>query len=150
MRAKTLFVDSIAILFIILWVYAAVSKLFDYNNFSIELGKSPLLNGFAPVVAVGIPFLEIALAIMLLIERSKFIALVLSSSLLLLFTVYLFIILNYSSYIPCSCGGILGHLGYKEHIVFNLILFALGIVSIVLYQKVNQHNQTKYNNLSVH
>ncbi|MEJ5144709.1 MauE/DoxX family redox-associated membrane protein [Sphingobacterium sp. MYb388] len=150
MRAKTLFVDSIAILFIILWVYAAVSKLFDYNNFSIELGKAPLLSGFAPVIAVGIPFLEIALAIMLLVERTKFIALVLSSSLLLLFTVYLFIILNYSSYIPCSCGGILGRLGYKEHIFFNLILFALGIASILLYQKENQHNQTKYNNLSVH
>lgn len=134
MRTKSVVVDIVTILLIILWIYAAFSKLLDYSNFSIELGKSPLLTSFAPVVAVGVPLLEIGLAIMLLIERTKFIAIVMSTSLLLLFTCYLFIILNYSSYIPCSCGGILGHLGYKEHIVFNLILFALGVVSILFYK----------------
>ncbi len=135
MRAKTILVDSLTIILIILWVYAAFSKLLDYTNFSIELGKSPLVTSFAPIVAVGIPLLEIGLAIMLLIEQTKFLALVMSTSLLLLFTCYLFIILNYSSYIPCSCGGILGRLGYKEHIVFNLILFALGVISILFYKR---------------
>lgn len=150
MRAKTIVVDTVTILLIILWVYAAFSKLLDYSNFNIELSKSPLLTSFAPIVAIGIPLLEIGLAVMLLIERTKFLALVMSTSLLLLFTCYLFIILNYSSYVPCSCGGILGRLGYKEHIIFNLILFALGVISILLYKHdTSAPKEEHYSKLSI-
>lgn len=147
MRAKSIFVDAFVVFLIILWVYAATSKLLDYNNFNIELGKSPLLSPVASLVAVGVPILELGLAFMLLIERTKFIALILSTSLLLLFAVYLLIILHYSSYIPCSCGGILGKLGYKEHIVFNLVLFVLGLVAIFWYgRSTRPHNGIKYDN----
>jgi uncharacterized membrane protein YphA (DoxX/SURF4 family) len=50
--------------------------------------------------------------------------------LMTMFTVYVFSILNFSNYVPCSCGGVLEKLGWEEHLVFNfafVILAAAGI-----------------------
>jgi hypothetical protein len=38
------------------------------------------------------------------------------------FTTYIILILNFSSFIPCSCGGILEKLGWTEHLIFNFFL----------------------------
>jgi len=62
MKRKTL-VDIIEILFIILCVYAATTKLHDFQKFRVQLGPSPLLTAFAGwfvrVITVG----EIGIAI---------------------------------------------------------------------------------------
>ncbi len=48
------------------------------------------------------------------------------------FTAYIFIILNYSSYVPCSSGGILQDLGWTEHLVFNLFFVFLALIALIL------------------
>lgn len=52
-------------------------------------------------------------------------------SIMVMFTAYIYIILNYSSFIPCSCGGILEKLGWKEHLFFNLIFIMLAAAGIL-------------------
>jgi hypothetical protein len=131
MKSRKIIVDIIVILFIVLWAYAAFSKLIDYQTFKVQLGKSPLITNYAAAAAIGVPLIELAITGMLLFERTKTAGLYASLSLMLMFTTYLIVILNYSYYIPCSCGGILGNgLSWKAHVVFNLVFVILGFLGI--------------------
>jgi len=129
---KNIILNSICYLYVLLFVYAAVSKLLDFVNFRVQLGQSPLLSAFAGFVAWSVPVVELLIVIMLLFPRFRLTALFASFSLMVMFTAYIFIILNYSSFIPCSCGGILEKLGWKEHLVFNMLFIILAIVGILI------------------
>src|SRR5690606_35744778 len=97
----------ICLLYALLFTYAAVSKLLDYQNFRVQLGQSPLLSVYADWVAWMVPLSEIIISLMVLFPRTRMVGLVSAFALMVTFTAYIFIILNYSSFVPCSCGGIL-------------------------------------------
>jgi len=125
-------VYAISLLYILLFTYAAVSKLLDYEDFSIKIGQSPLLSAFAGYVAIGVPLLELIIVAMLCIPKLRVTALFASFCLMIMFTVYIYIILNYSSYIPCSCGGVLQDLGWTEHLIFNVAFIFLAFVAVLI------------------
>jgi uncharacterized membrane protein YphA (DoxX/SURF4 family) len=115
----------------LLFIYAASSKLLDYQNFQIQLGQSPLLSAFAGSVALAVPITEILIALLLFIPKYRLIGLFAAFSLMTMFTAYIYIILNYSSFVPCSCGGVLQKMTWDQHLIFNeafLILAALAIL----------------------
>jgi uncharacterized membrane protein YphA (DoxX/SURF4 family) len=114
----------------LLFTYAAISKILDFQNFKVQIGQSPLLSAFAGSVSWLVPLVELVIVIMFLFTRFRLTALFASFSLMVMFTAYIFIILNYSSFIPCSCGGILEKLGWKEHLVFNIVFITLSIIGI--------------------
>jgi hypothetical protein len=128
-------IEIICFLFIVLFVYTASSKLLDYEKFRIELGKSPLLTLYAGWVAWLVPIGELLLAVMLTIPRFRTIALYGSFSLMVMFTTYLIVILNFSYYIPCTCGGVIQNMSWNTHIVFNIAFIILSIIAIVLTSK---------------
>ena len=43
--------QAVIYFFIILFVYAAVSKLADFENFQVQVAQSPLLSAFATFIA---------------------------------------------------------------------------------------------------
>jgi len=129
---RKIIVDVITVLLIILWCYAAVSKFADYQTFKLQLGKSPLLTRFASTIAIGVPIVELLIAIALTITRYRTLGLYSSLFLLTLFIAYIVAILNFSYYIPCSCGGLLSALSWKEHIVFNASFSGATIFAIIL------------------
>lgn len=131
-RHKYIFVEVVCFLYILLFVYAAGSKFLDFQNFQTQLGQSPLLSAFAVYVSFGVLLLEIVISILLGIPKLRLPALSLAVGLMTMFTAYIIIILNYSSFIPCSCGGILEKLGWHEHLVFNCVFILLGITAILL------------------
>jgi uncharacterized membrane protein YphA (DoxX/SURF4 family) len=135
---SALLADIISGLFILLFVYAACSKLMDYDKFRVELGKSPLLSPFAQPTAWLIPSLEITISLLLVFERTRFVALYTSFCLMVIFSAYIIVILNFSEYIPCSCGGILEKMGWKQHFWFNISFVAMGAAAVLFYP-----NQTK-------
>lgn len=137
MRTRKIVTEIIGFLFVLLWLYAAISKLLEFNTFKAQLGKSPLLTSVAGLVALTLPLTEIGIATLLLIERTQRIGFYASLLLMALFTAYLLVILNFSYHIPCSCGGILGSLGWKEHILFNLFFIVLAIIAIWFKSKRN-------------
>lgn len=49
-----------------------------------------------------------------------------------MFTAYIIVILNYSSFVPCSCGGILEEMGWKEHLIFNIAFTILAAIASVV------------------
>ena len=137
------FIYAVALLHIIVFTYAAFSKLADYETFATQLGQSPLLSAFAGLISWSIPALEISIAILLMFNSTRFIALTASFTLMVMFTAYIFIILNYSDFIPCSCGGILEKMTWKQHLYFNLFFCFLAAVAIILsMEKLTVQNKT--------
>lgn len=138
--SKSIFINSICLMYILLFVYAAVSKLLDFENFRVQLGQSPLLNIFASWLAWLVPLIELVIAIALCFYSIRFWALYAGFILMTMFTAYIYIILNYSSYVPCSCGGILEKLGWTEHLVFNLGFLLLAISGLFLLKDSSTRN----------
>ncbi|PTT02690.1 hypothetical protein DBR11_04170 [Pedobacter sp. HMWF019] len=138
MNKRSVLVEVIAGLFILLFVYAAVSKLQDFEKFRVELGKSPILNAFSDPVSIFVPVVEIVISVMLVAKRLQFIALYLSFSLMVVFSAYIVFILKFSSYIPCSCGGILQNMTWTQHLIFNVSFMLLGALAILIYPKQNE------------
>ena len=130
---KNYFIDIISLILILLFVYAAASKLLDYQKFQVQLGQSPILTHFAGWVAWIIPGLEIVISILLAVPGCRMLGLYASFSLMVMFTAYIVAITRFSEYIPCSCGGILQHMNWNQHLIFNFVFVLLAIVSILLY-----------------
>lgn len=132
---KTIFLDVIVFLFVVLFLYASTSKILDFDTFSAQIGKSPLIMRYPRFIAYSVPTVEILISIVLLIPRLQIIGFFMSYTLMLLFTLYIAFILLFSPYVPCSCGGILQSMGWTEHLVFNTAFVALAVVGIVLVNK---------------
>lgn len=127
----------IALLYILLFTYAALSKILDFQNFQIQLGQSPLLSAFAGVVSYGVIIVELVLVILLTLKATRQTGFYGSLLLMTMFTAYIYIILNYSSFVPCSCGGILEKLGWTEHMIFNAAFILLALIAILINAKTN-------------
>ncbi|MHA7944923.1 MauE/DoxX family redox-associated membrane protein [Formosa sp. 3Alg 14/1] len=124
--------ECISLTFILLFVYAAASKLFDYHKFRAQLMQSELLAPYANILVWMIPLLELGIAILLLFPKLRLQALTFSVILMISFTIYIWYILKYSDHIPCSCGGIINTLSWTEHLFFNLMLILLAIIGTKL------------------
>lgn len=118
--------------FILLFVYAAISKTLDFENFKVQLAQSPLVSAYAGFISYSVIVTELIIAGLLLSERTRTIALYLSLGLMVSFTVYIYLILNYSDFVPCSCGGILEKMSWNEHLFFNLGCVILCIISLYI------------------
>lgn len=125
-------IEFIVTLFILLFVYAAVVKLLDFEKFVVQVGQSPLLTVFAGSIAWIVPVTEIIIALMLAWGRFRLIGFYCAFSLMVMFTAYIVAILNFSTYIPCSCGGVLEQLGWTEHLIFNLVFVVLAATGVLL------------------
>ncbi|MTH15897.1 DoxX family protein [Flavobacterium sp. LC2016-01] len=132
-RTKYYITETICLLYILLFIYASASKLMDFQHFRIQLGQSPLLSAFTEQVAVIVPVTEILICVLLLIPKYKPAGLFAAYGLMVMFTAYIFIILNYTSFVPCSCGGVLEKLGWQSHLIFNLFFVFLAVFGIILH-----------------
>jgi len=130
---RAILIDIIAALFIVLFTYAAVSKLIDFQKFRVQLGQSPLLTAFAGPVAWIVPSVEILIAVLLATERFKLLGLYASFSLMTMFSAYIILITQFSIYIPCSCGGILEHLTWNQHLLFNICFLFFALAGLLLH-----------------
>ncbi|WP_233243993.1 MauE/DoxX family redox-associated membrane protein [Tamlana fucoidanivorans] len=127
-------IECISVLYILLFVYAAVSKLLDFQKFKIQVGQSPILTALGHWIAILVPILEILIATGLMFPGLRLKSLYASLFLMTIFTTYIIFILNFSPYIPCSCGGILDDMGWNAHLVFNLGFVLLAILGILLLE----------------
>ncbi|RQO75626.1 hypothetical protein DBR43_09825 [Pedobacter sp. KBW06] len=122
----------IVMLYVFLFFYAAAFKLFDVDQFRMQIGQSPLLTDFSGILSWLIPVSEIVIGCCLIIPDLRLKALYAALTLMLMFIAYIITILGYSDYIPCACGGILERLSWKGHLIFNGVFAVLGIAGILL------------------
>ena len=131
--SKSRWINICTSILIAIFTYAAISKLMDFHSFRRQLFLSPLLNPFGGFVAWFIPFSELVAVWLLFSLKNRILGFYFSFSLMVLFTSYIYYILHFSAEIPCSCGGLLQHMGWKVHLVFNTILLMISATPIFLY-----------------
>lgn len=126
----------VSYLYILLFVYAGVIKFLTFDDFQAQLGHSPLISIFATPVSYSVIIAEIGIAVLLSINKYRIVGLYMAFSIMVIFSSYIFIILNYSPYIPCSCGGILEKMGWKEHLIFNLAFVVAAVIALFVANPV--------------
>jgi hypothetical protein len=130
---KNVIIEFTCLLYILLFVYAAMNKGLDFEKFSVQLGQSPLLSAFAGWISWTVLIVEFVIVFFLLFPKTKIKALYAGFCLMSMFTAYIFIMLYYSSFLPCSCGGILEKMSWEEHLVFNIFFVVLAAFALWLH-----------------
>jgi hypothetical protein len=134
-RSTTTLLDIIAVLFIILFVYAAISKMNSVSTFELQLSKSPMLVPYAHILSWTLPPFELLVAALLIFPITRLIGFYISYGLMIMFTAYIIAITQFSDDIPCSCGGILQDMSWNQHLVFNIFFSLLGLTAVLFYFK---------------
>jgi uncharacterized membrane protein YphA (DoxX/SURF4 family) len=137
MTLRPVLIQVIMSLLIFLFVYAALSKLQELDAFRATLLRSPIIGRGAAWVSVAVPVTELVMAVLLLLPRTRNLGLAGAFILMVLFTLYITYLLLFADKLPCSCGGVLRMLGWKEHLLFNLFFTLLAWTGIIL-QKSEQ------------
>lgn len=135
---------AISYFFVLLFTYAAISKVFDFENFQMQISQSPLLSAFAGLTSYSVIILEFVIVSFLLIPRLRLTGLYCSLGMMTTFTVYIYLILNYSDFIPCSCGGILEKMDWTEHLIFNSVCIFISLTAIILIEKQRRTQKIKF------
>ncbi|MXV49938.1 hypothetical protein GS399_03065 [Pedobacter sp. HMF7647] len=130
--------DATVALLILLWVYAAGSKLLNYEYSRQQMMNQVFSANMAKLLTWMVPVSELFTAALLLFTSTRYYGLLASLSLLLAFTAYITLIkLNTFGRIPCSCGGVIAKLNWQQHLAFNIIFLLLTALSLF----TNQHRK---------
>ena len=133
---KSIIIQIFSVLLILLFVYTSTSKFLDYDKFvfQMRLAPVPLMKILAPPLGWSVPTIEIIIAMALAsgffypaIQMKGIYA---SVILLSIFEIYIAIMLLSGSHLPCTCGGIISQMGWKQHLFFNVFFIIGGILSI--------------------
>ena len=137
------------ILVIILFMYTGVSKLIEYNKFVFQMQRVPLplIQNLAPTLGLAVPIIEIALVTMLYFDKSRFMGLIGSLTLMVSFETYIIwmksLELQFGVRLPCTCGGIISNMGWTEHLIFNAIFIILLALSTYFEWTIRTQKRTK-------
>jgi len=124
--------EMIVDLLAILWIYAAMSKLWDFTKYRKEIYLQVIPSFVKVLVIYGLPTVELIVATGLLIKQFYRPSLYASSALLTAFSIYILLALSgLLGRAPCSCGGILENMTWTTHLFFNLTFIALSAIAIV-------------------
>lgn len=123
---------AVSIFFVILFCYATISKVLDFENFQVQISESPLLNGSLQFLPYTIIIVEVLIAGLLCYRKTRKKGLVGSFVLMLIFTGYIALILSTSDNLPCSCGGILEKMSWHQHLYFNIGCVILSVIGLGL------------------
>lgn len=119
-------ISIISALLMVLWIYAAVSKLLDYETFQSQLARQPLPAWSMGILAWVLPMIELLTAAALYFQRTRPLGIILSFILMTCFTLYVgFGLAHIYRKVPCSCGGILNGASWSVHLVFNIFFTIL-------------------------
>jgi hypothetical protein len=123
-------------LFTSMFIYAAISKLMNYEVFVLQMDKQPFPDRFTPLLVWGIPFAEVLAAILMMTISLRRIGLFFATAMMICFTAYIILIkLNYYGKIPCTCGGVISKFTWTQHLIFNIFFLAVGFTAIYLEQQ---------------
>ena len=125
-------------------------KLIDHQLFFETIHHMSLFVSDADFVAWLIPIGELLIVGALLINKTKKIGLYCALVTMIIFTCYVWYFVHNPTHRPCSCGGIIQKMNWRQHLYFNIILTVLTFIAILIDNKVigrrlSQKNSLKYN-----
>ncbi len=143
---QSLVLSTICFLIVFLFAYTGLSKLTNHSFFHAQLLLFPVLKYAEPLLSWALPFVELIVSVFLIFPRTRLYGLIASLILLILFTVYLTAMVMMGLKLPCACGGVIAHLTWKQHILFNLFFIAATLTGLYFEKKVIQNNSAGLKN----
>jgi hypothetical protein len=140
---RKIIAEIIALLYVCLMLYTAISKLSDYNLSREQMALMPLLTPIAHIVVWLLPVTEIAIAALLFFPGTRRIGLIAVTGLMVFFCIYIIYMMANYAHLPCSCGGLLEALNWKEHLIFNGVFIAMGVIATLLLKNTRRDKQYK-------
>lgn len=125
----------IAALLIILFVYTATNKLIDFYGFVRALNKSPLIHSYSRLIAWLVIIAETGVSALLFFDNTRRMGLYAATLLMLAFTLYVAYMILFIPHLPCSCGGIIKYMSWKQHLVFNIGFTCLAALGAFIERK---------------
>ncbi|SDD83961.1 DoxX-like family protein [Algoriphagus faecimaris] len=120
-----------SIFLILVWVYTGLEKFFRFESSRKAFLNQPMPNDLEEVLAIGVPALELLLALLLLFQVSRWWGYLGSLLLLSVFTTYVGLIwVGAFPRVPCSCAGFMESMGWAEHFFLNLGLMGLAVYGL--------------------
>ena len=132
-RHNGITVEIISILYVVVFAFTGLTKLMEGDRFFNNLNNSPILPDLvwlSYIISWVVPTLEIVIALLIAIPRTRLKGLYSALGLMIAFTIYVVGIVFISPYAPCSCGGIITLLSWPQHLIFNVGLIILALVAI--------------------
>ncbi|NCD68582.1 MauE/DoxX family redox-associated membrane protein [Mucilaginibacter agri] len=131
---KNILKELCAAFIVLLFTYTALSKLLDMNRFvsTMRVSPFPYINIFAPVLGWIIPVIELLIAGFMITSKYQRTGFIGSIILLCLFEIYIGSLLISGLHLPCSCGGVISKLSWKQHLIFNLFFIVISIIPLIL------------------
>jgi len=122
--------------FVLLFVYTAVSKWSNFPVFRHAMKVQPFNPRYLDALLYGLPSIELLVAILLVINSTRKLGLGASLILMIVFTGYIILIkVDYFGKVPCSCGGIIQQLSWTQHLALNCLLIAVAVFGLSAYYK---------------
>lgn len=137
--------EIIASLLILLFAYTAFEKYIDHNVFLFTLQSAAIPHTIANFLSWAIPITEFAIVCLLLFPMLRKIGLLCSAVLLTVFSLFIVYMLLFSPTVPCSCGGFVSYLSWKQHLLFNILFILLAIYGWYSMKSTN----TTDNNIAI-
>jgi putative oxidoreductase len=136
-RPNHLWSSVSAALLILLFAYAAMSKLLDLPAFSGQLHNQSFSPFLADVLEWLVPASELVACGLLLSAVTRWYGMVLSLCLMVAFTAYITLVLmNFWTRVPCSCGGVISHLSWTGHFWFNLFFLITAVIGLLTTPRI--------------
>ena len=142
---KNTVIEIITILFMALFFYTAINKLMVIPTLTSVLSQYPILGAYPKMAAWTIPIFEITIVGLLYFKRN--VGLWVSMITMACFSVYVSYMLLFHPKLPCTCGGLIQQLNWPQHLLLNIILFLLALISIVLTKQQQKHSLYHLSNL---
>lgn len=137
-RFREAFVVLVSLLLILLLAYTGLTKLLEGKMFYDNIRNSPIFGGetIAAIAAIVIPVSEIVVALLIVWRRTRLLGLYAALVLMLIFAGYTVSLLFFAPSLPCSCGGIISLLSWKQHLMLILVFLFLILLSIIVLKPV--------------
>jgi putative oxidoreductase len=118
-------------LLILLFTYAAVSKIAVLKEFRHEMHNQNFPPEVADALVLIIPAAELVAIGLLLGGKWQRAGLFLSAIMMSLFTGYIGLVLaGFWPRVPCSCGGVLKNMSWRAHLFFNLFFLSIALAAL--------------------
>lgn len=130
---RKMIVEVIAFLLMLLFLFASVSKWLTFKTFIGDINNQPFPNWLTPWITNLLPPIEVLIVLALMFEKTRTAGFYASLILMSAFSIYsAAVLLKFFDYIPCSCGGIIKNLSWRDNLILNLFFVAISIVGILL------------------
>lgn len=139
---KRVIIELIPALLILLFAYTAFSKLIDYRRFTIVLEQFPFLKSVSHLMGWLLPVSELLVVVLLFFLATRFIGLLASLVMMVIFTGFLSYMIVFYPKLPCNCGGVISSLSWNQHIWFNLFFLCISLWSVINYHSAKMVKYT--------